>query len=32
LIHQLLWCLEYPDLTPRHLADTARLVDLLDIG
>ena len=32
LIHQLLWCLEYPYRTPRHLADTARLVDLLGIG
>jgi aminoglycoside phosphotransferase (APT) family kinase protein len=25
LIYQLLWCLEYDDSSPRHVADTARL-------
>jgi aminoglycoside phosphotransferase (APT) family kinase protein len=30
-IHQLLWCLEYAELTPEHLADTARVCSELGI-
>lgn len=31
-VHQLLWCLEYPVGTPRHLDDTRRLAALLGVG
>jgi aminoglycoside phosphotransferase (APT) family kinase protein len=31
LIYQLLWCLEYPVSTPRHLADTASVCRRLGV-
>ncbi len=30
-VQQLLWCLEYPEVTERHRADTARLAALLGV-
>jgi hypothetical protein len=31
LVHQLLWCLEYDDGSPRHAADTARVRERLAV-
>jgi fructosamine-3-kinase len=30
-VYQLLWCLEYADSTPKHLADTQRVCQELNI-
>jgi aminoglycoside phosphotransferase (APT) family kinase protein len=31
-VHQLLWCLEHPGVTPRHRADTDRLAAVLGVS